>query len=90
MLETKTNFLRFISGKHNQAMGKAGSRHPDATDLKRDNSPRESCRQGHPDARDILTPKASNFHALLFSFFSLFRATPRLRFFCQPINVQLL
>ena len=32
-----------------------GPRHPDATGLTRDNSPRESWRQGHPDARDILT-----------------------------------
>ena len=55
-----------------------GPRHPDATDLTRDNSPRESWRQGHPDARDILTlgtswrQKLQTF-ALCFFSFSSFR-----------------
>ena len=48
--------------------------------LTRDNSPQESWCQGHSNARDILTPIAPNFCALLF-FFSLFHAMPRLRFF---------
>ena len=45
--------------------------------LTRDNSSRESWRQGHPDAKDILTPKAPNFCTLFFFFLFLLFAFPR-------------
>ena len=48
-----------------------------ATDLTRDTQP------GNPDARDILTPKAPDIRASLFSFFAL-------RFFLEAINARLL
>ena len=48
-----------------KGVGKPEAEHPDATNLTRDNSPREFSRQGHPDA------KSSNLRTSLFFFLFL-------------------
>ena len=59
--------------------------------LTRDNSVRESWRQGHPNARGILTPTSSKLsHSAFFFVFLLFSFLfSALRFFLKTFNVRL-
>ena len=82
--------LRFFKNNPHQMAGVTGLKGVTKQDILTRPTWRETTHPGNPDARDILTPKAPNFRALLRSFFFFFFALRHGNAFLRTINVRLL